>query len=131
MVLAASDAERTAAFVFLDIALIVVVARLMGALFRRIRQPAVVGEIIAGILLGPTLLGAFPGQLDEKLFPLEARPYLKVVAELGLVIFMFIVGLELDLALIRGKERVALRVEAGGWRWRDSCPTFAHAASAW
>lgn len=112
MVIAASDAERTAAFVFLDIALIVVVARLMGALFRRIRQPAVVGEIIAGILLGPTLLGAFPGQLDEKLFPLDARPYLKVVAELGLVIFMFIVGLELDLALIRGKERVAAVISA-------------------
>ncbi|MEZ5141061.1 MAG: cation:proton antiporter [Acidimicrobiales bacterium] len=110
--LATSDPEHVAAFVFLDIGIIVVVARLMGALFVRIRQPAVVGEILAGILLGPTLLGAFPGQLDEKLFPLDARPYLKVVAELGLIIFMFIVGLELDLALIRGKERVAAVISA-------------------
>jgi Kef-type K+ transport system membrane component KefB len=109
--LAANDIEHIAAFVFLDIAIIVVVARLMGALFVRIRQPAVVGEIVAGIALGPTLLGAF-GDLDQKLFPLEARPYLKVVAELGLIIFMFIVGLELDLALIRGKERVAAVISA-------------------
>lgn len=92
---------------FIDIALIMIVARLMGALFKRIRQPAVVGEIIAGILLGPTLLGAFPGDLTEKVFPTDIRPSLTVVAQLGLIIFMFIVGLELDMNLIRGKERIA------------------------
>jgi Kef-type K+ transport system membrane component KefB len=92
--------------VFLAIAVIIVVARLTGALFRKLRQPAVVGEIVAGILLGPTLLGQF-GNADTELFPLEIRPFLKVVANLGLVIFMFIVGMELDLKLIRGKERQA------------------------
>ncbi len=92
--------------VFLAIAVIIVVARLMGALFRKLRQPAVVGEIVGGILLGPTLLGQFGGA-DTELFPNEIRPFLKVVANLGLVIFMFIVGLELDLKLIRGKERQA------------------------
>ncbi len=92
--------------VFIAIAVIIVVARLMGALFRRFRQPAVVGEIVGGILLGPTLLGQF-GTADETLFPLEIRPFLKVVANLGLIIFMFIVGLELDMKLIRGKERQA------------------------
>lgn len=99
--------EEIAAFVFLDIAVIIVVARIMGALFKRVRQPPVVGEIIGGILLGPTLLGALPGSLDTDLFPLEVRPHLGTVAQLGLIIFMFIVGMELDLALIRGKERVA------------------------
>ena len=66
-----------------------------------------VGEIIGGILLGPTLLGALPGHLDTHLFPTEIRPYLTVIANLGLIIFMFIVGLELDTTLIRGKERMA------------------------
>lgn len=105
--LGSMETEEIAALVFLDIAVIVIVARLMGSLFRRIRQPAVVGEIIAGILLGPTLLGQLPGDLTDRLFPSEVRPYLTIVAELGLIIFMFIVGLELDLTLIRGKERVA------------------------
>ncbi|MGI8758260.1 MAG: cation:proton antiporter [Acidimicrobiales bacterium] len=107
LVLAATGPAEVAPIVLIDIAVIIVVARLMGALFRRIGQPAVVGEILAGIMLGPSLLGAFPGDLPELLFPTEVRPFLKVVAELGLVIFMFIVGLELDTKLIRGKERLA------------------------
>jgi Kef-type K+ transport system membrane component KefB len=102
--------EEIAALVFLDIAVIVVVARLMGALFRRLRQPPVVGEILAGIALGPSLLGQLPGDLPSVLFPLDVRPYLSVIAQLGLVIFMFIVGLELDVALIRGKERAAATI---------------------
>jgi Kef-type K+ transport system membrane component KefB len=102
--------DEIAALVFLDIAVIVVVARLMGMLFRKLRQPAVVGEIIAGIALGPSLLGQFPGNLTVELFPLDVRPYLRVVAQIGLIIFMFIVGLELDVALIRGKEKVAATI---------------------
>lgn len=99
--------DEIAALVFIDIAVIVVVARLMGALFRRLRQPPVIGEILAGIALGPSLLGQLPGDLPNLLFPEDVRPFLRVVAQLGLVIFMFIVGLELDVALIRGKERTA------------------------
>ena len=106
-VLAAAAVDEIAAIVFIDIAVIIVVARLMGALFRRLRQPAVVGEILAGIALGPSLLGLLPGDLPGVLFPEVARDYLGVIAQLGLVIFMFIVGLELDMNLIRGKERVA------------------------
>ncbi|MGH9156096.1 MAG: cation:proton antiporter [Acidimicrobiales bacterium] len=101
------ELDEIAAFVFLDIAVIMLVARAMGALFKRIRQPAVVGEIIAGIMLGPTLLGAFPGNLPSHLFPTDVRPFLNILAQLGLVIFMFIVGLELDMKLIRGNERIA------------------------
>ena len=107
IIFAASETDEIAARVFLAIAVVVVVARIMGGLAKRIGQPAVVGEIVAGILLGPSFLGAFGGDLDERLFPLEIRDYLQVVAQLGLIIFMFIVGLELDLKLIRGKERVA------------------------
>ena len=108
--LAALNLDTIAGLVFIDIAVIVVVARLMGMLFRKLHQPAVVGEIIAGIALGPTLLGALPGHLDRHLFPMEVQPFLNIIAQVGLVIFMFIVGLELDLKLIRGKERTAAAI---------------------
>ena len=102
--------DEVAALVFLDIAVIVVVARLSGMLFQRLRQPAVIGEILAGLALGPSLLGQFPGNLGTEIFPLDVRPFLRVVAQLGLIIFMFIVGLELDISLIRGKERAAATI---------------------
>jgi Kef-type K+ transport system membrane component KefB len=98
------------AYVFLDLAVIVILARLMGRLAVRVGQPAVVGEIIAGIMLGPTLLGALPGHLDTHLFPPDIRPFLNVLAQLGIVLFMFLVGLEVDLSFIRGRERVAVSV---------------------
>ncbi|MDQ3465354.1 MAG: cation:proton antiporter [Actinomycetota bacterium] len=99
--------SEIAAFVILDIAVIIIAARLFGRAARAIRQPAVVGEIVAGIALGPSLLGALPGDLDQVLFPGDVRPYLYILAQLGLILFMFIVGLELDVALIKGRERVA------------------------
>ena len=104
---AARSTDDLTGLVFIDIAIIVVVARLAGSLFKKIRQPAVVGEILAGIALGPSLLGLFPGHLPDRIFPKDVRPFLNILAQVGLVIFMFIVGLELDVALIRGKERVA------------------------
>jgi Kef-type K+ transport system membrane component KefB len=102
--------DQIAAICFIDIAIIMVVARLAGAAFKKIHQPAVVGEIVAGILLGPTLLGAFPGHLPNHIFPTDARPYLNVLAQLGLIIFMFIVGLEVDAKLMKGRARLAASV---------------------
>jgi Kef-type K+ transport system membrane component KefB len=99
--------EEITARVFLSIAIIIVVARIFGVLARKVRQPAVVGEIIAGICLGPSVLGLIDEDLPEKLFPLDVRPFLGIIANVGLIIFMFIVGLELDMSLIRGKGRVA------------------------
>lgn len=93
-----------------DVAIIIVVARAMGWLFNRIRQPAVIGEIIGGILLGPSVLGLLPGHLDAHLFPATALPTLNVLAQLGIAVFVFIVGLEVDLGLIRGRRRVAATV---------------------
>jgi Kef-type K+ transport system membrane component KefB len=97
-------------FVLLDIAIVIAAARLMGRLFQKFRQPAVIGEILAGVLLGPTLLGLFPGALHLVLFPEPVRPYLSVIAQIGLVLFMFIVGLEVDLSLIRERRRTATAV---------------------
>jgi Kef-type K+ transport system membrane component KefB len=96
--------------VLLDVAVVVAVARLVGRLFLRVRQPAVIGEILGGILLGPSLLGLLPGDLHLVLFPPDVRPYLTVIAQLGLVLFMFIVGLEVDLTHIRSRRRLATSV---------------------
>lgn len=109
LALAAGGAETAVPFgeIFIAIAIVVVAARLMGLLFRRIGQPPVVGEILAGILLGTTFLGPQGAQL---LFPAETRPFLKALAALGLVLFMFIVGLEIDPSVIRGRQRTAAAV---------------------
>jgi len=108
--LAALLAANTAPIVRVLLALAVVLAlgRLVGALFVRIGQPIVIGEILAGIALGPSLLGLLPGELDERLFPDEVLPYLSVVSKLGIVLFMFVVGLELDLGVVRSSGRRAV-----------------------
>jgi len=108
--LAALLAADTAPIVRVLLALAVVLAlgRLVGALFARIGQPIVIGEILAGIALGPSLLGLLPGRLDDRLFPDEVLPYLSVVSKLGIVLFMFVVGLELDLGVVRSSGRRAV-----------------------
>jgi Kef-type K+ transport system membrane component KefB len=93
-----------------DIALIIVLARLLGALARRMGQPPVLGEIVAGILLGPTIWGT---KITATLFPDTLIPPLTALANLGLVFFMFVVGYEVDLGLVRGRGRVAAGVAIG------------------
>ena len=99
--------ENEIQLLILDLAIIILLARLLGAAAKRLGQPQVLGEIVAGILLGPTLFG---GSVTEALFPAGLRPPLIALATLGLVLFMFIVGYEVDLRLIRGRERVAVSV---------------------
>src|SRR5271166_2624173 len=90
-----------------DLAIIILLARLLGMAAKRLGQPPVLGEIIAGILLGPTL---FQGKITATLFPITLRPSLSALANLGVVMFMFAVGYQLDLRLFRGRERVAASV---------------------
>jgi K+:H+ antiporter len=93
-----------------DLAIIILLARLLGVAAKRLGQPPVLGEIIAGILLGPTL---FHGKITATLFPATLRPPLTALAYLGVVLFMFAVGYLLDLRLIRGQERVAASLSIG------------------
>lgn len=89
---------------------IIVAARVFGAAARRIRQPEVIGEIIAGIVLGPSALGAVWPEATALLFPDQVMPYLDVLANIGLIFFMFLVGLELDVRLLRGRGHAAVWV---------------------
>jgi K+:H+ antiporter len=96
--------------VLLDVAVILVAAWAGGRLFQRLGQPAVIGEIAAGVALGPTLLGALPGDPAESLFPADSRAVLTLIGQLGLALFMFTVGWDLNLRLIRRREAAAASV---------------------
>ncbi|MBV8297485.1 MAG: cation:proton antiporter [Acidimicrobiia bacterium] len=89
---------------------VIVVSRAMGSLFRRFNQPQVVGEIAAGLLLGPSALGAVWPGATSYLFSPNVLPFLNVLAEVGLIFFMFLIGLELDTRLIRGRGHAAALV---------------------
>jgi Kef-type K+ transport system membrane component KefB len=96
--------------IVLDVAVILLAARAGGMLFERIGQPGVIGELAAGIALGPTLLGALPGDPSSALFPADATTVLRQVGQLGLVLFMFTVGWDLDLRLVRRRGTAAATV---------------------
>jgi Kef-type K+ transport system membrane component KefB len=87
-----------------DIALVLLASSLAVMLVRRIRQPAVIGEILAGIVLGPSVLGLLPGHLTQHLFPAQARPVLAIVSQVGLLLFMFLVGWEFNGQLLRRSQ---------------------------
>jgi Kef-type K+ transport system membrane component KefB len=94
--------SRFAAF-FIAVAVVMLVARLFGMAAVALNQPRVMGEVVAGITLGPTVLGALVPEVQSALFPTDIVPFIGVVAQLGLIFYMFLVGLELDLSQLRGR----------------------------
>jgi len=97
--------------VLLAMAVITACARLSGLAFQHLlAQPPVMGEIVAGLLLGPSVLGALVPGACEWLLPASAAPSLGIVAKLGVVLFMFLVGLEFDVRLLRGSTHATLAV---------------------
>lgn len=122
-------------FVLFDLTIIVLAAMLFGALARKVGQPTVVGQIIAGVLLGPTLLGATvftwgnswgflhcdvslaatagTPSISSCFFPPQARSALGVIGQIALILYMFLVGLELDFSMLKGKAKPIMTVAAG------------------
>ena len=92
----------------IQLIVILLTAGLIGWVFRKIHQPQVIGEMVAGILLGPSLLGWVAPGISGVLFPANSLPYLSVLSQIGLLIFMFLVGLELDLKLLRKRSHTAV-----------------------
>jgi Kef-type K+ transport system membrane component KefB len=92
----------------IQLIVILTAARLLGWLFRRIGQPQVVGEMAAGLLLGPSVFGALSPQAFQTIFPPQSLGYLSTLSQLGLLLFMFMVGLEFDPRLMRGRGQAAL-----------------------
>ncbi len=96
--------------ILLALVAIVATARVAGAAVRLVGQPAVMGELLGGILLGPTVLGRIVPDTAAYLFPTTLTPTLGIIAQLGVVLFMFLVGLELDLRLLRRGGATTLAV---------------------
>ncbi len=100
--------EETFGRLMLAIAAIILAARLSGAALRRVGQPQVMGEVLAGILLGPTLLGAIAPEVQAYLFPADIVPLLSGAAQIGLAFYLFLVGMELDPRILRERVGQAL-----------------------
>lgn len=102
--------ESVSSFTHILLALVVIIlsARGLGYVFRRFNQPQVVGEMIAGILLGPSLLGQLSPHSFAFLFPSQTAPYLSVLANIGVILYMFLVGVELNTKLLRERTQASL-----------------------
>lgn len=106
----APHADLQAATMAAGVAIVLLTGLLLGTLGRRVRQPAVIGEILAGIALGPSLLGQLPGDLTHRLFPDDVRPLLSAVSQVGLLLFMFMIGWEFEKRIIRPHRGMAAAV---------------------
>jgi hypothetical protein len=114
---------KTLAAFFIAVAVVMLVARLLGVVAVKVGQPRVMGEVVAGIALGPTLLGAFFPGVQDALFPRDLIPIIGVVANLGLIFYMFLVGLELDPRQLQGRVGQAAAISNASpcsWRCRPT-----------
>ncbi|MCB6078827.1 cation:proton antiporter [Flavobacterium psychrophilum] len=87
---------------------IIIVARFFGWIFKKIGQPSVIGEIIAGIFLGPSVVGMYFPEFSLALFPTESLGNLQFLSQIGLILFMFVIGMELDLKVLKNKANEAV-----------------------
>ncbi|MDZ4864968.1 MAG: cation:proton antiporter [Gemmatimonadota bacterium] len=99
---------------FLQLAFILGICRIVGALFARMGQSQVVSEMIAGVIMGPSLMGAFFPSAQAYMFPKASNTILFAVAQIGLAVYMFTIGLEFDVNLIKSRMKSALSISAAG-----------------
>jgi Kef-type K+ transport system membrane component KefB len=100
--------QHPLAILLAQIVTIILVARLFGWFFRKIGQPSVIGEMIAGIVLGPSLVGMYFPEFSATLFPKESLGNLQFLSQIGLILFMFVIGMELDLKVLKNKAHDAV-----------------------
>jgi Kef-type K+ transport system membrane component KefB len=96
------------AILLAQIIMIILVARFFGWVFKKIGQPSVIGEIIAGIALGPSLLGMYFPEFFSALFPADSLVNLKFLSQIGLILFMFVIGMELDIKVLKNRAKEAI-----------------------
>jgi Kef-type K+ transport system membrane component KefB len=94
----------------LQLVIILLIARLMGYLFQLIGQPMVIGEIVAGLLLGPSVLGMLAPHISSVIFPENSVNILEQLSQLGLIFFMFIIGMELDTQSFKKSANTAILI---------------------
>lgn len=128
---------------FLQLTILLVSCRVVGRLARLLGQPQVVSEMITGVLLGPSFFGAVAPQVHAAIFPKESLKIIYVLAQLGLVLYMFLVGTEFDHRLIRARVRSALSVSVAGmvvpfglgallaWSWHGDHGLFTEGVRTW
>ncbi|EJD50751.1 hypothetical protein AURDEDRAFT_99595 [Auricularia subglabra TFB-10046 SS5] len=107
------DPKNPIRLFIIQLSVIIVFTQVLSLFLRRIRQPRVIAEVIGGILLGPSVCGHIPGW-TQHVFPKESRPYLALVANVGLVLFLFIIGLELDTTFLRRNIKLSVIIGMGG-----------------
>ena len=96
--------------VLLALVVVILAARACGALCKRIHQPPVIGEVIAGILLGPSLLGRISPTATAYLLPSSVAPFLSIIAQIGVILFMFLVGLELNVSQLKHRTHATVAI---------------------
>jgi Kef-type K+ transport system membrane component KefB len=96
------------AILLVQIITIIFVARIFGWICKKIGQPTVIGEMIAGIVLGPSLVGTYFPEYSALLFPKESLGNLQFLSQIGLILFMYVVGMELDLNVLKNKAKDAV-----------------------
>ncbi|MGZ4777653.1 MAG: cation:proton antiporter domain-containing protein [Thermoanaerobaculia bacterium] len=96
--------------VLLALVVVIIAARICGALCKRIHQPPVIGEVIAGILIGPSLLGRISPAAMTFVLPPKVMPLLAIIAQIGVILFMFLVGLELDTSKLKHRTHATIAI---------------------
>ncbi|BAY89461.1 MULTISPECIES: cation:proton antiporter [unclassified Tolypothrix] len=99
---------HTVILVLFEVLIVIGLSRLVGLGFKSIKQPLVIGEIVAGIMLGPSLFGLIAPSAAATVFPPEAVPFLNVLSQVGLIFFMFLIGLELNPKYLSGQLETAV-----------------------
>ena len=105
-----NNLEHPLAILLAQIITIIFVARFFGWVFKKIGQPTVIGEIIAGIVLGPSLIGMYFPEFSATLFPTQSLGNLQFLSQIGLILFMFVIGMELDLKVLKNKAHEAVLI---------------------